>query len=223
MRQSDEIPGPTNPQRRRLLLEGSATAAGLLLASYGCRSSEAQRRPADGTPSPTGRTPKICWTSQRQATWNRMRSNNHPWWKVLAGNAERSGTKMARYADNGQWATICYQLTGQENFARKAFQEVRPLLGSVPSSRNVTREHFIDLVWMYDWLYPALNEFERKLFLGTMNQWADAVTGKTWKPRMDDSDEVVGHYFGMAFLDLATGPDNPRAGEFLAHPSVGGL
>jgi hypothetical protein len=91
------------------------------------------------------------------------------------------------------------------------------------ASRNFTREHLMDFVWMYDWLYPALTPAERAEFLRTLNFWAESILGGTWTPRMEDSDEVVGHYFGIATLALATGDENPKANEYLNRAIVGGL
>jgi hypothetical protein len=194
--------------------------------------------------SPTGRNPKLLWTPERQQVWERMRRDNDPWYQYLKTNADKSGTPQAKYADFGQWATLMYQITGDAAYADKAWFQIThgnskaSYLGtaSVPTnSSNFTREHFIDFVWMYDWLYPWLTADKRQLFIQTLNYWGDTTLAKAplyvkpdgtrmvWPIRLDDSDNTVGHYFGMAFLDLATGADNPRAGEFLTQPVVGGL
>lgn len=179
--------------------------------------------------SPTGRTPKLFWTSARQAIWNRMRSENHPWWKQIKANADLSGTSTARYADLGQWATMAYQVTGDPVYAQKAWAEANSRLkGTTPpdSSRNFTREHFIEYAWMYDWLYPALTDAQRQQWIDSLNYWADLCLGATsvsWGTRLGDSDETTGHFFGIVLWDLASVGDNPRSGTLIPASKVGGL
>jgi hypothetical protein len=150
-----------------------------------------------------------------------MRAENHVWWKYIRNNAERTGTKDQRYADMGQWATIAFQTTGDKRYAQKAWKNLTARMNWVPPSRNWTREFFIQHVIMYDWLYPALTPDQRKTFYTTLNSWGDLVLGKTklknaWGTRTHDTDELHGQYFSLALIDLATGPDNPRAGTFLS-------
>ena len=62
---------------------------------------------------------------------------------------------------------------------------------------------------------------QRQTYIAQLNQWSDwvlnkvQVDGRTWGTRISDSDETVGHYFGLALVDLVTAPDNPRAGTLL--------
>lgn len=179
-------------------------------------------------PSPTGRTPRLLWSGEQQAVWNRMRAENNAWWLLLKNKADRSATPAYSGGDIGEYAVLAYQITGDATYARKAWAMLTGYAKGQsfldPSffpedGRNFTREAFVDFVWMYDWLYPALSAAERTLFLNQLNRWGDMVLDKlpnvNWGTRLTDSDETVGHYFGLAFLDVATGPDNPRAGTFL--------
>lgn len=195
-------------------------------------------------PSPTGRRPKLLWSPEQQAVWNRMREQNHPWFQYLKANGDVSGTRDARYGDYGQWATLMYQVTGDEKYAEKAWYQIThgfnggSFLGGkgVPTNNgNFTREYMMDFVWMYDWLRPWLTPEKRSLYIASLNNWADIVLAKKpasvdengvehiWTVRLSDSDQQTGDYFGVAFLDLATAEDNPRAGQFLREPIVGGL
>ncbi len=191
-----------------------------------------------GAPSPTGRNPKLLWTPEQQAVWDRMRKDNHRWYRLLKETADRTGTKDARYGDYGQWATIMYQVTGDRAYAEKAWHQMNhsynggSFLGTkeVPNrGSDFTREHFMDFVWIYDWLYPALSPDRRKLYLDTLNFWAEASMGKVpafrldngapvvWDRRLADSDQTTGDYFALVLLDFVT--DNNRH----ADPEVGGL
>jgi hypothetical protein len=187
-------------------------------------------------PSPTGRTPRLLWSGEWQAAWSRARAESLPLWLSLKTGADASGTARPRWDDYGQWATLAYQITGDPTYAAKAWAMIEPQLGKKPASRNWTREYFAEFVWIYDWLYPSLTPAQRGRFLDWLNYLGDLVlnrvSGVSWGTRTDDSDETVGHYFGLAFLDVATGPDNPRAGTFLSSTwmdagvrskSVGGL
>ena len=170
-------------------------------------------------PSPTGSTPKLFWTPERQALWNRMRAENHPLWVDIESRVSSSATRAA----------IAYQVTGDPAYADIAWLRLESrLLGRTPpdSSRNFTRERFAEYVWMYDWLKPALSQAQRDQFLNSLNYWADLVLGRggvKWGTRMGDSDETVGHYFGLAFLQLATADENPDAAVLLDEAKVGGL
>ncbi len=188
------------------------------------------RDAASAAESPTGRRPRLLWTPERQDVWNRMVAENHPWWRRLEAWADATGTDGERYGDDGQCATLAYQWTGEARYARAAWQRIKPTIDTMRpawNNRNGTREEFITWVWMYDWLYPALAPDERALFIKYLNTLGDLcldnVEGVPWGTRLGDSDETTGHYFGLAFLDLATGPDNPRAGTFLDSATRGGV
>ncbi len=148
-----------------------------------------------------------------------MVSENNVWWQKLKSYANGS---FPRYGDIGDYATIAFQMTGDSAYARKAWSLIQPFAQShtLPwANRNGTREYFITYVWMYDWLYPGLTPAQRTTFISYLNWMGDLVLNKVsgvpWGTRTSDSDETIGHYFGLAFLDLATAPDNPRAGTFL--------
>ncbi len=175
--------------------------------------------PAFADPSPTGRSPKLLWTPERQAVWNRLRAENHSWWRSLKYYADRSGTSGARYIDLGEWPTMAYQVTGDAAYAQTAWNILSGQLGN--PGADWLREHFAEFVWMYDWLYPALSSAQRQTFRNALNGWADLVLNSDWGMRTDDSDQCTGDYFGMVFLGLATQGENSRANEFLA--VVGGL
>ncbi|MBI3321452.1 MAG: hypothetical protein HYZ91_04200, partial [Candidatus Omnitrophica bacterium] len=217
--------GLLNSGQGLYLLQGSPGAAQLTLAAVSQPTPPPSTAPTAS--SPTGRNPKLFWTPARQAVWNRMKAENHPWWQSLKRSADASGTSSPRYGDFGGWATMAYQITGDPIYAAKAWAQWSPQLGWLPSSSDNTRERFIDFVWQYDWLYPALSNAQRTLALNTLNLWADAVLNITavsgFDTRLEDSDEATAHYFGVALLALATAGENPRAAVYLANPFFGGL
>src|ERR1041385_760983 len=101
--------------------------------------------------SPTGGTPRLLWTPQRQAVWNQMVAENNPWWQKIRGWADGS---VAKYNDMGDYATIAFQMTGDPKYAQRAWSLIQPVVQgtSYPANLNDTREDFITYVWIYDWL-----------------------------------------------------------------------
>lgn len=228
--------------RLRLLVGGLTAVAAVVIALAVRHVASAQAAPAEalrGRPlsaaplrpgeaeSPTGRRPLAFWTGHRQAIWTALAERQDAYWMKIERSAAASGTSNARYADLGQWATMAYQVSGSPMHAEKAWARIRRRLGKTPSDRNITREHFIDYAWMYDWLKPALSEEQRREFIAMMNHWCllvlDRVPGTPWGTRMADSDETVGHYFGLALWALVSAEENPQAMEYLRSPAVGGL
>ncbi|MFN3649693.1 MAG: carboxypeptidase regulatory-like domain-containing protein [Armatimonadota bacterium] len=185
--------------------------------------------------SPTGRTPKLLWTPERQAVWNRMVAENHPWWRSLKTWAD---DYRLRGDSSGDWATLVYQMTGDPKYGRLGWEGMRQYVQSksLPYySLNSSMWSFATYAWKYDWLYPVLTAAERQQYVDFLNWLGDQVltNGSPLLTRIGDSDVEIGHYFGLAFTALATAGENPRAGEFLTRSwtdprgsgtaSVGGL
>lgn len=171
----------------------------------------------------------MYWTPERQTTWNRMVRENHPWWLYIKAGADKTNTSESPpYGAGAQFAVLAYQFTGNRIYAEKAWAVFEKELSSSHApegGRNVTREDFIAHVWMTDWLYPALTPEQRKRCVDHLNFWGNLVLDKTsvrWGTRLSDSDETVGHYFGLALVDVVTRDYNPRAGTFLTNTWLDG-
>lgn len=177
--------------------------------------------------SPTGRRPMTLWTGRWQARWVALAARQDRDWMAIERGAWASGTADTRYADLGQLATMAYQVTGNPSFAEKAWARIRRKLDKTPSDRNFTREHLLEYAWMYDWLKPALPEHQRRQYIEMMNRWClltlDRVPGVAFGTRTGDTDEVVGHYFGLALWALVSADENPQAMAYLRERPVGGL
>ena len=80
--------------------------------------------------SPTGRNPKLLWTAERQAVWQRMKTDAETpslastpgaqWYRIVKNNAECA----CRYGDNGIYATLMYQFTGDRRYAQIAWTRI---------------------------------------------------------------------------------------------------
>jgi hypothetical protein len=202
----------------------------MLFASDGVRETV-----LDAAASPTGRSPKLLWTAERQSVWLKMKADyeSNPrsmvgqWYGVLKKNAECA----CKYGDNGIWATVMYQITGDAKYVKLAWTRLtagflkstgRALVG------NYAREYSQEMVLMYDWLYPGLTASQRQMFLSKLNEMfsllaaGNQYSGKI-PIRTGDTDQTVGSYFGFAFLALATGDHNPAGQELFWSPFIGGL
>jgi hypothetical protein len=191
--------------------------------------------PLDAAVSPTGRSPKLLWSAEQQSVWLRMKadfeSNSQSkagqWYGLLKKNAECA----CRYADNGIWATVMYQITGDAKYVKLAWARLSK--GFLQSSGralvgNYAREYSGEMVMLYDWLFPGLSASQRKVFLAKLNEmFLQLAAGNQHTGaipiRTSDTDQTVGSYFGFAFLALATGDHNPTAKELFSRSFIGGL
>jgi len=228
----------TASPRRRMSVLWFATAAVLLgvgLSTFVAHPEGQVRLPRLG--SPTGREPRLIWTQERQGIWSQMRSDfeaspqaprtlGGQYYKLIKDNAECK----CRYGDTGLWATLMFQMTGDRKYVELAWAEVETSFLKLTGrqlSGNYGREYAAENVLMYDWLYPGLSSGQRATFLAKLNEQFEACLTNTSSPnapvRTADSDQTTGVYFGLAFLYVATGDHNPKAGELLNRPYVGGL
>lgn len=168
-----------------------------------------------------------------------MRAENHPWWKLAVDRANATGTKGESYWDLGLWATVVYQTTGDLSYAAKAITKALtaitglPVLDRtvplLPRDANYVREHFVDYIWMYEWLYPAMSDDQRAAYVQGLRNWCDwslAIGTPQYVGgfRVTDSDQASGQYFGIALTDLLTGSDYlTRKDNTAQHNVIGGL
>ncbi len=220
--------GETSPANASEGLVLADVMDSLLIANSAASSSVAMSTaiatpPAD---SPTGRNPVALWSPEQQGVWNRMVADNHPYWQLIYQRALTVGTYNGWGAP---WAVLAYQMTGDDSFAQQAWDALP--VGASPedlreSDSNGFRQNATELVVMYDWLRPWLDQDipnRRQPFLDWLNTIADYTLNTVENTRLDDSDEAVGAYFFHALLGTATADHNPHAAEILNHPHVGGL
>src|SRR5205807_227495 len=112
----------------------------------------------------------------------------------------------------------------------KAFGKITTMFTTgalkLPIDGDALRQYAQEAVIAWDWLYPGLTAAQRQQFISWLNGLYDHyVHGQdsgSSPERLGDSDQTLTEYFFLAFMDLATGPDNPRAGTFLSGVDVGG-
>jgi hypothetical protein len=185
-------------------------------------------------PSPTGRQPRLLWTPERQAVWSRMRRDYETdrdspdtlggkWFKLVKDNAECG----CRYNDNGLWATLMYQWTGERRYVGLAWTKLSDFIKLPPSKTtgNYIREFGTEFIVLLDWLWPGLTPLQREQLTNAIALMLDAeLTGNRFIKgyRFADSDQVVGTYFAVVLFHL-THPENAYAKSTFNHPQTGGL
>ena len=148
-------------------------------------------------------TNQLGWSSAQAARWSKMRSQYHAMWRHLKAKADDPKV----YADNGMQDGLVYLITGDLAYARSAYQTIshyadRNSSGTQPS-RDHTRHNFGALALLYSWVADALPAADKAHFRGILEHWSDLVFDAKHGTRTVDSDEMTGHYFGLALFALA--------------------
>lgn len=124
----------------------------------------------------------------------------HPWHDLAIRLAS-----SPPYGDHGQWAMWAWGLTGELRYFQVAIARALETFPESPNNRNDSREDAWLLGEMaYElWLAPG-TDTQRLALNSRLENWAEAILRYT-DPA--DSDEVVGHYFGLRLIDRALGSD----------------
>jgi hypothetical protein len=156
----------------------------------------------------------------------RLWADKHPWAVTVQQLADYA--PHPAFGDFGQWATLVYVATGDEAYARKAIRQGLAALPADPPDRNFTRELFGTFALQYAWLRERMTAEERAEYLRRLYSWADHCLARTGKPgwgtRLGDSDEVVGHYFGLVLTAKLTAEEEPeKSTAILTDPQMAGM
>ncbi len=149
--------------------------------------------PVPAAPDTTVRTG--YWSAGWRATYVRMASENHVWWKLITSNCAAT-----RYGDTGLWCAIVYKVNGDTGAAAKAavtWLAVNPQV----ANDNHRREQFVEGCVMYDALRPTLTPAQDAAWLSRLNAWASQSLGT----RTGDGDQIIGTTLGIQCLDRVAG------------------
>ena len=188
---------------------GAATALAMVAALATGLPAQQPASPAEGAMSPTGRSPRLAWNAARQRTWEQMRSTRHPLYLLAEQNCNQAARGDPRYGDGGLWCAWIYQLTGNPRVGQVAWQQARGGILHGPANANDVRENLIEKAILFDWLLPLLPPAERDAAVSGLNRWAEfalAINTKQYEGglQLSNSDALVGYYFGLAAVDVAT-------------------
>ena len=166
--------------------------------------------------------------AEQMEVFGKMIQESHPWAEYIKTNALKDNTASPRYASRGRWSGLYYLMSGDASFAQRSLAEIKKLSNNFQSPirpGNDTREHTIESIFLYDWLYPALSNEEKQSYLNWLEATAEGCI--TDALRVVDSDQVTGTYFFFALMDSLLGTDllsrevrNGQGGKFIP---MGGL
>ncbi|HED53030.1 MAG TPA: hypothetical protein ENJ00_02360 [Phycisphaerales bacterium] len=165
-------------------------------------------------------TNRLGWSPEQAQAWQAMYADNHQYWQDLLAKADNPNV----YADEGLYDGLCYLITGDAAYAQRAWahnshwrgRTFNPQ-GDLPANSNVTRARFSQLSLLYSWVADGLDPADKADFRDVLDFWTDMVTGQgpiNWgMTSMNDSDEVIGNYFGVVLYALAIADEDPSRSE----------
>lgn len=148
------------------------------------------RQPEPESPSPTGREPRVIWSTQWQARWQKALADGHPWTEWLKTAVAKPDTA---YFDKELYPAVLFQITGDPAHARQAWAKMAEKTLVAPTSDGL-RANFLTWVVLSEWIYPALTEAERA-------QWSDHLDRcclQAADVALGDSDRVISYYLSVA-------------------------
>jgi len=161
---------------------------------------------------------KVGWSNEQAQAWQQMKNENHPLWQRLKNEADST-----IYADDGLRDGMVYLITGDSSYAQSAYNTVsywagRTKSGQEPATRNDTRINFGHMSLLYSWISDELSYQNKANFRDILDHWADLcfnIEGTPYGTRTSDSDELVGHYFGVVLYALAIENEDPARSQEL--------
>jgi len=201
----------------------SATSPSLSAAAASC--SDAAGRLA------TPRPPVLLWNCEIQALlyreWADYRADRgSP--RTVGGNFMKLQVELADGGHDAMSAAVVYQASGDRRYAQTAYTIAYPNVSTHTPSEddNFYREILLRYSVLYAWASTGWTDEQRANFLAGLKSLAqDAVhtRGQPDYPRLEDSDQQVGIYFGFWALHQITGGGDPEVEQLWNNPKVGGL
>jgi len=173
------------------------------------------------------------WSAQQDTDWTALKDDGeigHKFWQYVVN---RKGTQ---YDENlGINSAIYYLITGSNSDAVEAWQRVNWYAGRTYNtegwipSKNDTRHRFVRMSLLYSYICeddagtPAAGATNCANFKDVLNFWTDLClnddNGGPWHDnhgtRASDSDETIGHYFGMILFAYAIRSDDLTRSDYI--------
>jgi len=164
---------------------------------------------------------KNCEAAIPSSQWSQIKSENHSLYQRLVREAD----KASLYEDNGMRDAVLYNVTGDTSYATRAYNHLSWMSGWKPT-RNDTRHKFINIAIIYDLIKDGLPPSDSEKLRMVLDYWTDLafnrVSGVNHGTRSWDSDEMTGHYFGVASYALTIKNSHPaRYNDIMAE--IGGI
>jgi len=155
--------------------------------------------------APTLATNQLGWNSTQASVWANLNSTNHAMWVRLKSKADG-----LPYGDVGLYDALVYLITGDVNYANSAYVTLIKNYrgrtyntGGISPDRDSTRHQYGTYVLMYSWIADAISPTNKANFRDVLDHWSDLVFSASHGTRTNDSDEMVGHYFGLVMHAMA--------------------
>ena len=136
-------------------------------------------------------------SASQRATWDRMKTENHPFYQMILGNAVG-----ARYSDHGRWPALAYTITGDPQYVPISFASWKASWPYGGSNADSVREFTIDYAVTYEMLKPGLTAAEETESRVKLIAIADKIVKGTLT---SDSDQTTGSYLGLLCIDAVLG------------------
>lgn len=172
-------------------------------------------------PEPQPTASKLL-TPERLEGLKQLFATNHP----DAISVLRLANNDGGYNQQGEWATLVYLGTGDKAYASRAFDQFRRRWidpAKLPEARSDTREFLVTIAQHYEWCEPGLTTEQATEWRRILMMYAELCLGMRpetgWGTRINDDDEVWGHYFGIVKIAQVIAAKEPDKSEtYLSHP-----
>lgn len=161
--------------------------------------------PTPTPPQPVGPQTPIL-TDARLAVLRKMQGENHACWQMLKAYADKTVVGTPAYDDLGQAAAIVYRVTGDKSYAAAAWAQLQKVMANDGRAANDVKQRYADYQLVFTWVKDTLTAEQIAAFGTTIKAWSDYCLGVnqpqyTGSFRLNDSDQTVGQFFGLALQD----------------------
>lgn len=183
--------------------------------------------PAPLPPQPVGPQTPIM-TDARLAVLRKMQTDNHAYWQTLKAYADKTVAGTPAYDDLGQAAAIVYQVTGDKSYASAAWAQLQKAVAADGRAANDVKQRYVDYQLVFAWVKDTLTADQITAFGATIKQWSDYCLGVnqpqyTGSFRLNDSDQTVGQFFGLALQDALQIPPGNLLSQNIVNLGTGKL
>ncbi len=145
-------------------------------------------------------------TADRINVLKRLQSDNHIYWQTVKAYADKTVAGNSIYDDLGQSAALVYVVTKDITYANAAWDQLQKVMANDGRAANDVRQRYIDYLLIFAWIKDSLTDAQILAFENTIKLWSDYCLGVnqpryTGSFRLNDSDQTIGQFFGLALQD----------------------
>ena len=167
-----------------------------------------------------GAVNEMGWTTTIDNNWSQMVSSNHPIYQRAVAQSNACSTGCACVNDYGVGEAVLYQATGDSTYANRVYSTITQSAGTW-ADRNKTRGSFVEIALAYSLAGNGMSAANKASMEALLDNYVLKVTGESnpsHGTRGWDTDELLGHYFGLVLYALAIREDNvSRSDSLLAY------